>query len=382
MLKRGAHAGAVIDIVRVNKTGAIVRTLSGGSALGKQKIDGSEHRVPLEQFEGGRYVPYSSLETPNGPGGAGFRKRTVSRPAPPETGTPLPPLPAGELHMQVVDVTPAQAQAWLDNGGANRKLKPATVNRYAVYMLRGEWRMTGEPVKLDREARVRDGQHRLAAIVQSGLTVPMLVIRGVSEESFDVMDSGKVRTPADVLSIHGLTSTAGKSSAVRALMLIERFGTVNASTVEGRAMATGPTVLAYLAEHPEVEEVYPLAMELSSAGLQGGPGVWCAVMVLLWRIDQDAVREMTNYLKSGAGLDAGHPLLALRNRAMNREARLYTRSALGREEIAGMIIKAWNAWRKGEAITRLTWRPKEPSLPEIEGAAPPPVKRIKLASSS
>jgi len=45
-----------------------------------------------------------------------------------------------------------------------------------------------------------------------------------------------------------------------------------------------------------------------------------------------------------------------------------------------MIIKAWNAWRQGESVTRLTWRPKEPSLPEIDGAPARPLKQIRIPS--
>jgi len=379
VLLRGVHKGEVVSVERTSDVSVFFHEVGGGASTGNQKVDPSKvHTLSRESFLA-RYTPEGAL-VGNGTPATSFRQRAAPKPKPSETGTPLPPLAPGEMHMQVVDVTPAQAQAWLDNEGANRRLKKRTVERYAAFMLRGEWRMTAEPIKLDAQASVRDGQHRLAAIVLSGMTVPLLVIRGVTEDAFDVMDTGKARTPADVLSIHGYTTTVGKAAAIRSLILIERQGHVNPSTVAARALYSGPVVLAYAQQHPEIEETYPLAQTLAAAGLQGGPGTWAAALTLLWRIDQDATREMVRYLLSGAGMNAGHPLLALRNRAVNRDARLYTRGPEGRQELLGMIIKAWNAWRQGESLTRLTWRPKEPSLPEIDGAPARPLKQIRIPS--
>jgi len=379
VLTNGRHKGNVVRVTRITPTSVYFLDQGGGSATGKQKVEGDRpHAVTRESFAA-RYVPLAEAEK-NGTQGRAFRQRNAPKPKPEVVPASLPPLPKGELQMQVVDITPAQAQVWLDNGGPNRHVKKRTVNRYAAIMRRGEWRMTGEAIKLDGNARVRDGQHRLAAIVESGMTITMLVIRGVDEDAFDVMDTGKARTPADVLSIHGYSSTVGKSACIRNLMLIDQQGHLNASTVATRAMYTGPMALAYAEAHPEIEDTYPLALQVTSAGLAGGPGIWGAAFTLFWRIDPEGTREMVRYLISGAGMHSTHPLLVLRNRAVNREARLFTRSVDGRQELMGMIIKAWNAWRRGEDLIRLSWRPKESSLPEIEGGPPAKIKQISIPS--
>jgi hypothetical protein len=375
VLIRGTHKGDTVVIDHITPTSIFVRNLGGGNNTGNQKLDPSAvHAVTRTSFET-RYAPANSLVKADHRSGQAFRRRNAVRPKP---AAAPPVLPPAETQLQVVDITPAQAQAWLDNGGPNRRIKPTTVRRYAAHMRRGEWRLTYEAIKLDEESRVRDGRHRLQAIVDSGMTVRMLVVRGVDEAAFDVMDTGKVRTPADVLSIHGYTSTVGKSAAIRNLLFIERQGHLNASTDDVRALYSGPAVLAYAQQHPEIEDTYPLALALTRAGLMGGPGVWAAAFTLFWRIDPQATQEMARYLISGAGMDAGHPLLMLRNRVMNRDARMFTRAFNGRQELLGMIIKAWNAWRQGETISRLTWRPKEPSLPEIDGTLAKPVKHIAL----
>src|SRR5882724_12528290 len=87
--------------------------------------------------------------------------------------------------------------------------------------------MTKPLVKLDHEGRVRDGQNRLHAIVRAGIPVRSVVARGVSEDAFDVMDTGRSRNAADVLHIHGFPSPNALAAAARGLMFVERYGRVS-----------------------------------------------------------------------------------------------------------------------------------------------------------
>ena len=103
-------------------------------------------------------------------------------------------------------ITPELAQEWLDRGGTNRKITQRRIDAMAAAIQRGEWRLTGEAIKLDAEGRVRDGQNRLHAIVQAGMPVTSVVACGVDEDAFDVMGTGRSRNAADVLHIHGYPS--------------------------------------------------------------------------------------------------------------------------------------------------------------------------------
>src|SRR5438874_7324620 len=114
--------------------------------------------------------------TPNGRAGAG-----ASRPQP-KTRTS-----EATLDLEVMTITPELAQEWLDRGGTNRKITRRRIEALAAAIERGEWRLTGEAIKLDDEGRVRDEQNRLHAIVQAGIPVRSVVARGVSEDAFDVI---------------------------------------------------------------------------------------------------------------------------------------------------------------------------------------------------
>src|SRR5438105_5152324 len=132
--------------------------------------------------------------------------------------------PESRLDLEVMTITPELAQEWLDRGGTNRKITRRRIDAMTAAIKRGEWRLTGEAIKLDHEGRVRDGQNRLHAIVQAGTPVRSVVARGVSEDAFDVMDTGRSRNAADILGIHGYPSQNALAAAARGLMFIERHG--------------------------------------------------------------------------------------------------------------------------------------------------------------
>ena len=131
-----------------------------------------------------------------------------------------------DLDLEIMTITPELAQEWLDRGGTNRKTTRRRIEAMTAAIQRGEWQLTGEAIKLDHQGRVRDGQNRLHAIVEAGIPVRSVVARGVNEDAFDVMDTGRSRNAADVLHIHGYPSQNALAAAARGLMFIERYGRV------------------------------------------------------------------------------------------------------------------------------------------------------------
>src|SRR3982074_1534378 len=123
------------------------------------------------------------------------------------------PMRGADLDLEIMTITPELAQEWLDRGGNNRKVTRRRIETMSAAIQRGEWQLTGEAIKLDDEGRLRDGQHRLHAIVQAGIPVRSVVARGVSEDAFDVMDTGRSRNAADVLHIHGYPSQNALAAA-------------------------------------------------------------------------------------------------------------------------------------------------------------------------
>lgn len=111
-------------------------------------------------------------------------------------------------------VNPVVAQQYLDTQKENRALYESRVERYATAMRLNHWVENGDSIRFNVRGELVDGQHRLRAIIVSGVTLRVLVVRGLPIEAQATIDSGKSRTLADFFKITGRTEYAALASAV------------------------------------------------------------------------------------------------------------------------------------------------------------------------
>lgn len=102
------------------------------------------------------------------------------------------------MRLQVLEVTPQQAKAWLKLNTLNRPVRQRYVTYLAEAMKRGEWVVNHQPIALNGN-RLIDGQHRLMAVVESGLPgVKLPVVMDADTNTFDTIDIGAKRSNADI----------------------------------------------------------------------------------------------------------------------------------------------------------------------------------------
>lgn len=105
-----------------------------------------------------------------------------------------------KMNMEYVKITPAMAKQLLGTTENNRKLSEATVRAYANDMMQGNWdENTSASIAIDTDGILRDGQHRMAAIVKSGKPIKMWVCRMVDADG--LYDIGRSRSIADQITI-------------------------------------------------------------------------------------------------------------------------------------------------------------------------------------
>lgn len=95
-------------------------------------------------------------------------------------------------------VTPEIAVQMLDMNHHNRPVRKSAVKQLAGIIRRGEWSLSHQGIAFDQSGRLLDGQHRLMAIVETGISCELLVTRNAPTSSFQVMDQGVRRSMADV----------------------------------------------------------------------------------------------------------------------------------------------------------------------------------------
>lgn len=152
------------------------------------------------------------------------------------------------MKTEIKKITPEMALAILNKNKNNRKLSQKTVAFYVDQMKRGEWKITGQGISIDINGDLLDGQHRLNAIVESGVTIEMLIITDVSPDAFKVYDTGKNRSASDILSINGIKYHSVIASSIRSFYRLKK-GVYSSSNKE--LLLTNSMILDYYQNNKE-----------------------------------------------------------------------------------------------------------------------------------
>lgn len=244
----------------------------------------------------------------------------------------------------VMEITPERATRWLEANTRNRNLNARTVAEYARDMRAGAWVENGEAIKLSRTGVLLDGQHRLAAIIESGVTLPMLVVVGLPDEAQNTMDLGRKRTVADQFGMAGEVNAVPLAAIARRVVQWEqgnhRFLT--------HPNPTAAEVRGILDKYPHLRR----SAEIGARVFRGFRPVKVTVVGVAHHIftgiDQDLSAEFFARLETGADLPKGHPILALRERFIADKA---AQRHMAFHQSVAAHIRSWNALRVGEELT-------------------------------
>jgi hypothetical protein len=264
----------------------------------------------------------------------------------------------------LVDMTPARAQELLQANVRNRSLRRLYVKRLAEAMQRGEWSVNGEPIQVAEDGTLINGQHRLSAVIQSGVTIQTLMVTGLPVEALRTVDTGARRNLSDVLALRGETDTTNLAAA---LGLLHRYRSGARMDQSGHTAPTVQEALALLDREPHLREALS-----TSRSLHRRNKVRLSVMTVLLHLFNEVEREAgTRFFEALCTADesARSPVRALQSiLARGRVDRRYSVPAYS---LCAMIIKAFNAWREGGSIEVLSFRPG--------GDSPEPFPQIKPA---
>lgn len=148
------------------------------------------------------------------------------------------------------DVTPSLAASYLKhNISTNRTIRKALVDRYAADMKSGHWSQASGSVMFDHLGNLVDGQHRMSAVVQAGITVRMKMESIPEGASLEGIDRGRSRTIGDLLELRGLADKGhgiSLAAAAKSLYCLSR-GTMsvdNQTTVQKVIECSGDDIAA------------------------------------------------------------------------------------------------------------------------------------------
>jgi hypothetical protein len=252
---------------------------------------------------------------------------------------------------QLTSVTPKLAAQWLAKNQHNRNVRTSVVNAYARDMIAGNWQVTGEALKFDTEGDLIDGQHRLQAVIKADVTVTMLVVRGIAATAQDVMDTGAKRSASDALQLHGHANSTTLAAAARLALMLDLDSRANADTRNRRSNSsfTNSEVKAYVDRHPELHDGASKAAAFKKS-IDLNPSVMAVAWTRLAAADPERAETFFDSIANNSTGGAGDPRSTLIKRLASAR-RNGERLSQGTQ--LALVIRAWNAWCRGERVTNL-----------------------------
>lgn len=251
---------------------------------------------------------------------------------------------------EIVEITPEFASELLaQHNTHNRSMRRRVVAAYAADMAAGKWRETGEGIKRSHDGTLLDGQHRLAAIAEAGVTVRMLVVGNLPAEAQEAVDGGAKRRFSDILHLRGEQNYNLLGAIIRRVWYWKAG--LRGST--GNYSPTTSQLLDVLEQHPEIRASTTAAASVKNAVPIAG-SILGLCHWLFSNTDADDCIFFFERLADGVNLPAAHPIHVLRRTVIEGQS---TKSRLTETVVTAYVIKAWNAYRDGRTIGLLRFKP-------------------------
>lgn len=246
----------------------------------------------------------------------------------------------------VETITPEIAQRWLDRYNTeNRKVRATAVARYVRDIENGDWDFTGDPIKFDTRGVLIDGQHRLVAVVKSGKSIRLLVVRGVNTSARSVVDTGAARSKGDALQLEGYKHATTYASAIKYALCWDRGLITHANS--GSDLNLTHSEIVEFADEYEAKGLYDAVIDARTGPSRPETAVTSTVeSVARYLQRQVASQEEVDEFWYGVYFTAGpgDARWTLRSWSPHRPARTVRDSSFRMYAVA----TAWNAWRKGK----------------------------------
>lgn len=242
------------------------------------------------------------------------------------------------------NITPETAQNLLDINTNNRRLNPRETKKLADEILGDNWTINGETIKVSRTNVLLDGQHRLAAVVETGRPIWTAVVRGLPDAAMSTIDTGRSRPMSQIVSLAGFSNANHRSAVARIVMAF------NAGRTSTHGVNISPTdMLTYLHDEP-LDAAVAMVAAATAARTPGSSTVLAAAWHICAQLDRESadiffVEQVMNTI----GLTAMSPARALRSRL----ASFQENSTTAKADQLRFMFAAWNAFRGGRGVSHL-----------------------------
>jgi hypothetical protein len=270
--------------------------------------------------------------------------------APKPTAIPLDHPVNSKITVTLTDLTPEVAEKWLSRNTLNRNVRQAKVREFAADMRNGKWHTDGDAIRFDWNGVMQNGQHRCLAVLESGVTIRVVVMKGLDPQARTVMDTGSKRSAADALKFAGFNYDTNMLAAVARIADARDSGYLKTALATHIPPLSHSDVIAWAELNPEVDHAIGLARRTSkSIGIT--PAVWAYCLYELEKIDGPAAVEFATSIADFRTGGKGDPRYSVIQ--VFRSAEAGRRRRPGVAEAIYVVFRAWNAWVTGKSLSQV-----------------------------
>lgn len=259
------------------------------------------------------------------------------------------------LKHEIREVTPSEAANYLARVRNKSPLDRRQVTTYARDMRAGMWKLNGDPIIFDHSGELMSGRLRLHACVEAQRPFQSLIIYNVDQSHFDTIDAVRRRTVSDIMSIR--KERNGRALAA-ALTVLWRFA--HDDFTAQRNKVSSQALLTILEENPEIR--FSLRAAKDAAPLVAH-GLGTALHYLFSAVDPVKADEFFKELSEDGATSTG----ATQSLRKQLEESVQSGGRRSQVQIAGLLIKAWEAFRTGRNLTLVRYSPAHDTFPAISG---------------
>jgi hypothetical protein len=257
------------------------------------------------------------------------------------------------IKTNVEELNAVKARQWLEHNKGNRPIRQSVVDSLANEMLEGRWICDGDPIRFDINGNQLNGQHRCHAVVLAdkvrlGISVPVLVVRGLDPRAMMSMDTNLKRTSGDVLFWAGEKNTKNLAAAAQ---YYHRHLTHTESRYHG---VKATQVIGILDENPGLRD----SIDLVHNVVVVPKALLAAYHYIFAQKDECLANDLVHGMAHGF-TDLSRPFAVLRERFIRDPFRV-----LGPHKTIVLLCKAWNFERRGKRVSKFQIA-VEPEIPAI-----------------
>lgn len=249
---------------------------------------------------------------------------------------------------EIVDLTPALAEKFLGQNIDNRNVRPRKVLQYARDMRNGKWQMSNDAVTFNWNGRMDNGQHRCLAVIESGTTIRVIVVKGFDPEAREVMDTGAKRSGADALRFAGFTQNPNMLAALARVADARENGYLKTAMATSIPDLTNSDILAWAELNPDASHAIALSKRTASK-MQITPSTWAYCLYEFEKLNGPAAiefAESTADMRGFTGRDDPRKVML----DIFQRAAVGQRRKPGTAETIYIVFRAWNAWIEGQNL--------------------------------